>query len=417
MVHEKWKRHLSFEELDTRIAMNADMAPLRAIAFESSALESPSKNYGSSIEIRSISVSVAYASVDRQQIEIRQIEIRQEAILRILPKYEFIRFNAGRLLEEMNGEGEGRGGNDHAPASLQYRVFEKVADGEFVVKPALPVRVSDSQVASILQLNAGLNAVKTKLPQSTNNHIRNQAVSRPEPIEQRPLSTQPQIEPQPNTQIAASAIQTTSASPLSDTSIAKTGFNSVSGIVGPKTESAKPTKDGMLSFSMDTCGVQAKSTLSGSETPKVIRVRSQHQNEVLLRQMHRAQVDSLIDELAVNAKGLPVPKGMIEIRDHAYNSQIQGVVSKAGTNPFEILQLFIGSSNMVQSKNALESQATNTVGISSDSPESTELATKEDILVTLGIGAVLAIAIRESKIRHQKAPFFATFRHPVAQAT
>jgi len=391
-------------------------------------------------------------AIESQRIEIRQIEIRQVAIPLFLPKYEFIRFNARPLVGKMVGEGEGRGGSDHASSPPQHRFLTKPsAEGELILKPSIPALFHDSQLATVTQPNAGANAVKANLPQFTGDLSQNQVVSRREPIVQILLSAKAQTQPQIqlNTQFTAEAIRTTSTSPLADSSTAKTGFNSTSvaprdivlqskstikeiavgpstsktitqtGLVGPKTETAKPTKDGMLAFSMESGGIRTESTLSDSERIKATRVRSQHQNEVLLRQMQRAQVDALIDDLAFNAKGLPVPKGMIEIRDHAVRSQRQGLVAKASSNPFEILQLFIGCSNMVQSQNALESQATNTIeiGIGYDSPESTDLATKEDILVTLGIGAALAIAIRESKIRHQKDPFFATFRRPVAQAT
>ncbi len=133
--------------------------------------------------------------------------------------------------------------------------------------------------------------------------------------------------------------------------------------------------------------------------------------------MQKAQVDSIIDELAVNAKRLPVPKGMIDLRDQTVSSQGQSVVSKASANPFEILQLFIGSSNMVQSRSESDAPAVSPIGIGLDSRQSTELATKEDILFTLGVGAVLAIAIREGRIRHRTEPLLATVRRPGALAT
>jgi hypothetical protein len=187
-------------------------------------------------------------------------------------------------------------------------------------------------------------------------------------------------------------------------------------VISPRAESAKTTKDGMLSFAMNG-SLRVELDRPNGIQSKASRIRTQQQNDVLLRQMQNAQIDSIIDELAVNTKRLPAPKGMIEIRDLAENSQRQSVVAKASTNPFEILQLFIGSSNMVQSRSESEAQSLPTIGNGFDSPKSTELATKEDILVTLGIGAVLAIAIRESRVRLRTNPLIATLGLPVAQAT
>lgn len=438
MVRQKSKRHLSFEQLDARIAMNSDSHPLRSIGFEL-----PSINYVPSIEVRGVILANRSASVEIQQIGSQQI-----ATFRILPKYDFVRFIAHPSFGKMIGEGEGKGGADHPTQAPPSRSpGNSSAEGEHPGKTTVPSHGTESSgfstkpVFSAIETSANA-AVKQNLQPSAASAGQNQSVSRPESSLPKPLSLQSQ-----SSALVASSIQVASASPLSDNLSSKRDFNSVSiapqvtvlqpksslnelasvssnakgltqtsQVIAPKAESAKPTKDGMLSLAMDVGSLRNESEVNGAQS-KASRLRTQQQSEALLRQMQRTQVESIIDELTINAKRLPVPKGMIEIRDQAENSRRQGVVAKASANPFEILQLFIGSTNMVQSRSESDAQATSLIGIGFDSQESTELATKEDILVTLGIGAVLAIAIRESRVRRRTDPLFATLRRPVAQAT
>lgn len=440
MVRQKSKRHLSFEQLDARIALNSDSYPLRLIGFES-----PSRNDGPSREVRTVIFANRSGSV-----EIQQIGIQQLPAYRFLPKYDFVRFNAHPSLGKMTGEGEDAGRAEHpTQPPPSHSPGNTLAEGELQVKPSAQVRGSEPPIVSVTPhtLSATQSsvsaAVKQNSQQSAASTGQNQSVSRPESSVTKPLSLQAQS----SNLVNSSAIRTVSASPLSDNLNSKRDFHPVSivpqvsvlqsksslnelasvssnakgltqtsQVIGANTESAKPTKDGMLTFAMDG-SLRAELNRPNGTQSKASLLRTQQQSEALLRQIQRAQVESIIDELAVNAKRLPVPKGMIEIRDQAANSQRLGVVSKASTNPFEVLQLFIGSTNMVQSRSESDAQAPSAIGVGFDSQESAELATKEDILVTLGIGAVLAIAIRESRVLHRTNPLFATLRRPAAQAT
>ena len=446
MVRQKSKRHLSFEQLDARIAMNGDSYPLRLIGFESA-----SRNYAPSIQVRTVILANRSAS-----IELQQIEIQQFASLRFLPKYDFFRFNAHPSHGKMIAEGEGLDrsdkqtqtppshspGNAFAEGEIQGKPPAKVHGAESPILSANPPTPSVTPILTVTQSSVSA-AVKQNLQPSASSVGQNQSVSRPELNLSKPLSLQPQS----SDLVADSTIRTASASPLSDNLTSKRDYNSVSiapqvsvlqsksslndhasvssnakgltqteMVISPRTESAKTTKDGMLSFAMNG-SLRAELDRPNGIQSKASRIRTQQQNDVLLRQIQDAQIDSIIDELAVNTKRLPAPKGMIEIRNFVEHSQRQSVVAKASANPFEILQLFIGSSNMVQSRSESEAQSLPAIGNGFDSPKSTELATKEDILVTLGIGAVLAIAIRESRVRLRTNPLIATLGLPVAQAT
>ena len=436
MVHQKWKRHLSFEELDKRIAMNSDANPLRSIAFEL-----PAKIHGPSFEMQNVLLSERASSVAIQQFEMRQfdsqqIQVQQIAIPRFVPRYEFIRFNPRQLVGKMIGEGEGRVGSDHAPPSLLTRVQGIVIPEGEVVKSANPSRVPDPIASPVVPLPAGLIAVKQDLQRSTHNPTQSQVISRPESIVLIALSPSAQ----PNVLTPSASIRTIDAAPLSDVLTARSVVHPVSAspqevvfqpkaalnvtaVVSPtareltqtdfvarkRIESTKPTKDGMFLFSMDTGYVTTKSGPSSSP-----QMRGSRQSEVDSRQLQRTHVESTIDALATNTKRLPVPNGMIEIREIVENSPRPELVAKANVNPFEILQLFIGSSNMMQSPVSSESRSANASVVGLDSKESTENASNEDIVVTLGIGAVLAIALRERNNRKRTNPLNATVRPPVA---
>ncbi len=107
-------------------------------------------------------------------------------------------------------------------------------------------------------------------------------------------------------------------------------------------------------------------------------------------------------ETIASRNRLPAPKGMIEIGDalEDHSKRLQpSMVSMACNNPFEILQLFIGSTNMVS--NAWQTTGRNTEPEDNTEPEeSTELASKEGSILSLAIGVVLVIAARQCKILH-----------------
>lgn len=437
MVRQNSKRHLSFEQLDTRIALNSDAHPLNSIVFDLTP-----RSHGRSIELRSILLSDSDASVAIQRLEIQQV-----AKPHYLPTFELVRLSFKTFDREMNremiGEAEGRVGSDRSIPSPTSRGSAEPFAAVLAVRPAVKQPFDNAGTSTISNSQPNASAPVKQDVQISGSHLgQSQNLSRPESSLPKPLSSQPQS----NTLIAASPIRTINSTPISDSLIAKRDGNSVSvapqattmqwksslnefvsvpttaktlspteWIVDPKAESAKPTKEGMLAFSMDVSSHPSRVEPTEGTSSSASRVRSQHSSEMLLRQMQKTQVDSIIDPLAYSAKRLPVPTGMIEIHDHVGSVQRQGFGGNASSNPFEVLQLFIGSTNMVQSRIDLEKQSTSAFGIGSESLESTELATSEDILVTLGIGAVLAIALRETRQRSQTDPFFATFRRRVAQ--
>ena len=163
-----------------------------------------------------------------------------------------------------------------------------------------------------------------------------------------------------------------------------------------KNRAKLPVEDGMLRFAMK---VPFAFETAGSTDPKNSRTWSR--DNQAWDDSKKSTVRSNRGEVITISSRLPLPKGMIEVKDRPEDLKQRSLSSKTSSNPFEILQLFIGSTNDEPTKIS-QSQGDRTRDVDSaiaswnEPLEEGEPTTREDLLVALGIGAAFAVAIRES---------------------
>ena len=379
MVHPKRKRHLAFEQLDNRIAMNSDMHPSASITF----VPLQTHDFAGNLEIRSVTfVTRVPVTIVPAYAVVQHVFIPRP--LNLPPQSSPHRMEPVRLKVNVGMRALAEGESSR---------------NERVIPPSPTVQTFGTNLAGSNSSSFGSSLDST----SSSVGVTNLRIdgSQPTPLVDA-SPTKSGVEAVANTPQKA-VLQ--SQSDLARATIASTSEP----VLQPKNlESAKrsetttSTENGMLTFSVREAANRSteKESFGGLHRRTGYPLRSD------LQLLQMAEADRLRTERIGTSKRLPTPKGMIEIGDSlADNSQKipQSIVSRASHNPFEIFQLFIGSTNMVQAADGLASQvsnATKMIGTESQELNSTELATKEDSILALVIGVVFAMTFRKGKVQN-----------------
>ncbi len=419
MVHPKRKRQLSFEQLDSRIAMNSDMHPSASITF--GRLES--HDFVGHLELRSVSfvTNVAVTSVPTYAV-VQHVFVQR--VSNPPPLTSPHRMEPGRLKVNVGmrapAEGESRRNESVIPPSPTTQSL------------GTNLTVSDSS-----SFGTGPDSTRSSVG-VTNLRIDDSKLG-------PPTLTPSATGSPPRELVASNSTRVSSLAPLMDASPAKSGVEAVANtspkavlqspsdlvrapiasstapVLQPKSlepakrsETITSTENGMLTFSMREAADRS------SENGSFGGLHRRNGDRTLsdLQLMHMADADRLRTELAGTSKRLPAPKGMIEIDDSlAENLQkiASSTVSRASNNPFEILQLFVGSTNMVQGADGMASQVSNgsrMIGTVSQ-VDSTEFAPKEDSILALAVGVAFAMAFRKDRSRQIAKSMSAILRNRI----
>ncbi len=407
MVLPKRKRHLAFEQLDNRIAMNSDMHPSASITF--GRLES--HDFVGHLELRSVSfvTNVAVTSVPTYVV-VQHVFVQRPS--NPPPLTSPHRMEPGRLKVNVGmralAEGESNRNESVIPSSPSVQTLgTNLAGSSSSSFRTEPDSTRSSVGVTNLRIDGSQLGPPTLTPSASGSS--------------------------PRELVASNSTRVSSLAPLMNASPAKSGVEAVANtspkavlqtpsdlvrapiasstapMLKPKSlepakrsETTTSTENGMLTFSM------REATDRSNERGSFGGLHQRNGDRPLsdLQLMQMADADRLRTELAGTSKRLPTPKGMIEIDESlAENSQkiVSSTVSRASNNPFEILQLFVGSTNMVQGSDGSASQGSNAsrmMGIDSQALDSAELATKEDSILALAVGVAFAMAFRRDKVQN-----------------
>ncbi len=404
MVHPKRKRQLSFEQLDNRIAMNSDMHPSVSISME------PLRtcDFIGRMELRSVTfvTSVPVTSVPKYAV-VQNVFVQRPVNPQPTPSPHRLDPVRSKVNLGMRAPAEGESSRSESviPPSQTGETFRTNLAGS-------NRSLFGSSLASI---RSSFGSANLRIDGSQSG----------------PLAVNPSTSGSAHRELVASnSTRVSSPAPLADASPAKSGVAAFANtsqkavlqsqsnlirepiaststpVLQPKSleparrsEPTASTENGMLTFSMRETA--DRSTENGSVSGLHRRNGNRALSDLQLFQMVGA--DRLRTELAGTSKRLPTPKGMIEIDDCTADNSLKpapSIISRASSNTFEILQLFIGSTNMVQGAGELASQVSNAsrmIGTVSQGSDSTELATKEDSILALAVGVVFAMTFRQNR--------------------
>ena len=144
-------------------------------------------------------------------------------------------------------------------------------------------------------------------------------------------------------------------------------------------ESTKIQLNGMVDFSLSLTKNQAQSN-----------EYSNGRSRACVDQAILAENERLNLKFADISGKLPTPKGMIEVRDIPEATRLPVKVYRASNSPFEVLQLVFGSNHLIQ-------DSSESLSSTSEFSETPELATREDSILALAVGTLFAIAIRQKR--------------------
>ena len=374
MRHPKPKRHLSFEQLDSRIAMNADMHPSVSFAYG----QPQTGDFVLQFELRSVSFARNPTLQTVQYVvSLRPYNPPQP--------HRFEGFLA-RGNEGMKSPPEAESSvvpSVAPPTQTSYQVVaasENPSSASVRSSPSVGSAISNLVVTRQDPPAPNRSVVPTSsrelVPATTNsNRIANIA-----PILDASSTKASTAVGLPNPQV--SVLQSQSISVRSSiANVSERPMQPSVMMTENKPESTKSTANGMLTFALRPNGDRS----SGLVRPSDWNTRNEYRSE-----------NANLNADTTFKHNLPIPKGMIEIggnsEDHSH-TLAQSKVSMASNNPFEILQLFIGSTNMV-------SHSCWTSGDEMERGESTEsTTTKEDSLLAIAVGVLFVIASRPSRIQ------------------
>ncbi len=404
MVHPKRKRHLAFEQLDNRIAMNSDMDPSASIAME----PLRTRDFIGHLEIRSVSFVTSVPVTNFPTYAVVQHVFVQRP-LNPQPPPSPHRTEPVRLKVNVGmrapAEGESSRNESVIPSSPSVQTFgANLAGSNGTLFGSSLTSTSSSVGATNLRFDGSQPGPLTLNPNTSGSALRELVASN----STRMSSPAPLVDATP----AKSGVETVANTsqkavlqsqsdlirePIASTSTPVIQIKSLES--AQRSETTASTENGMLTFTMRETAVRSTENRNFGGLHR----RNGYRTLSNLQLLQMAEADRLRTEMAGTSKRLPTPKGMIEIDDSiADNSQklVQSIVSRASNNPFEILQLFVGSTNMVQAADGLASQVSNAprmIGTDSQGLESTEMATKEDSILALAVGVVFAMAFRKNR--------------------
>ncbi len=395
MFHPKRKRQLAFEQLDHRIAMNSDMHPFASVAYE----PVPIRDFATRIEIRSVSIVTTFPAYAVVQYVVAQHPLNPSPTQHRTEPVR-LRINMGMRAPAEGESSQSVSINPPSQTVLSFGTSLAVSSAA-LARSSPDVSRSSVDVPS-LNIDAPRPEPRTQTPRAAASSPREFVAAHPtrnsSPVplmESSPakvggeagLNSSQKTVLQSQSYLALELIASTSTQSLQPKNLALT----------KKTDTTNSAHNGMLTFSMREAADRSAAT--GSSREKNHGNRFETFSDLQLVQT--AEADRLRTGILGSSKKLPVPKGMIEIcASDAVNSQrrSQSTVSGGANNPFEILQLFIGSTNMVQGAGGTQvSNASRMIETDSQSAESPELATKEDSILALAVGVVFAIAFRQNK--------------------
>lgn len=401
MVHPKRKRHLAFEQLDNRIAMNSDMRPSASIAFG----PLQTHDFAGRLELRSVSFVTSvptYAVVQHVFVQ------RPSNPPAISHRAEPVR---SKVNTGMRAPAEGESIRNERvipPPSPTVPTFGTNFAGFNSSSSESSLDSTSSRVAvTNLRIDGPQSGPLTHTPSASGSSPRELVTSN----STRVTSPVPIVDASP-VKSGGEAVATMSQKAVlqSQLDLVRAPIASASApVLQPKSlESAKrsestiSTENGMLTFLMREAA--DRTTENGSYGGLPRRNGNRMLGDLPLLQI--AEADRSRIELTGTSNRLPAPQGMLEIdASLTENSQkpAHSTVSRASHNPFEILHLFIGSTNMVQGADGLASHVSNAsrmIGTDCQGLDSTELATKEDSILALAIGVVFAITFRKDKVQN-----------------
>ncbi len=374
------KRVLTLEQLDSRIALNGDMQPFASVQF---ARVPPHDDVGR-FEVRHSRFSIQDSTPAIQQ---KQLHFPPQ-------RFEFIRFS---LPHEMHAKAEGEAHSVQAvvlsiPSMQQTnkaspRPSPLIAESnKSNTRPELviPSRAaeSDNQIMS--------GAIANQTPERKSVNVIGTPGKSPAPI----TITSPS-----NTLVSLSAsvqpqdITTRSISFAEKSIFAQNVTSNLSSgdlLPAKKNACTTPAVTGMLLFSMQ--GTQNKpNSNERMESSTRIGERLNAMDQAILAENTR-----LNRQMAGGSRRLPIPKGMIEIREVDDNSvgEQQAILFKASSSPFEIIQLVFGSNNMIHGSNARSIQ-------DSEPGETSLQATREDSILALALGVLFALTLRQKQLANR----------------
>ncbi len=385
MYYSKTKRHFSFEQLDSRIAMNGDMHPSLPIAQD----QPGPVDFLLHFESRSVSI----ATIPVQRTVAQNFVVVPNPVKPIPRPFETGLFKSNTGMKT-RAEGESVPppiANSIAHASEQFGTESPNSSAALVRSSTSIGSTSSSSVGSS-------SVVSSNVPPSPHGLV-------------IPVSAR-EIVP-----AASTATRGASAAPPVYSSTTRVG--SAVGVLNPQCpllqsqmhserSSIAAASEQLLQPSLMMMASKSETTNSTENGMLTFSLRQKTERSIALNRSialssgteYRAKNAYPNTETIASRNRLPAPKGMIEIgdalQDHSKRLQ-QSMVWMACNNPFEILQLFIGSTNMVS--NAWQTTGRNTEPKDNTEPkESTELASKEDSILSLAIGVVFVIAARQCKI-------------------
>jgi len=402
MVHPKRKRHLAFEQLDNRIAMNSDLDPFASFAHD----YPQNRDFAGRLELRSVTFVTSAPVTGAPAYAVVQYVVVQRPLNPQLPPSTF-RMEPVRSKVNMGmratAEGESSRNESVITSSQTGQTFgTNLAGSNSTLFGTSLTSTSSSVGGTNLRIDGSQPGPLTLNPNTSGSALRELVASN----STRLSSPAPLADASPAKSGVETVANTSQKAVLqSQSNLIREPIASISTPVmqikslesAKRSETTASTENGMLTFSMrDTAD---RSTENGNFGGLHRRNGSRTLSDLQFLQM--AEADRLRTEMAGTSKRLPTPNGMIEIDDRiADNSQklAQSIVSRASNNPFEILQLFVGSTNMVQGADASQvSNASRLVGTDAQGLDSTELATKEDSILALAVGVVFAMAFRKNR--------------------
>jgi len=405
MLRQKWNRRLSFEQLDNRIALNSDMQPSVSVGTTSSL----SREFGQQLETRSRSVST-----------ILVLQLVSQRTLFFSPTHHP---NA----MESRPEGEARSDVIFAPptsASLKTsidltKLIQGIAQSE---SESNHFRIQGTQQVSPIILRIltpiAVQTVQREITQpSIAVAVASNSLSSNSPINAAPRSFGGPVPfAATSSTIAGSTFQLASNSltTSNQTTVLNSSLNSEKPYIAraltqpsrlshdstAKSDASAFTANGMLSFSLREAN--DRSTGLGCPSSPNQRTGSEYSRN---SRMNVTTASGLNAEMVAYSNRLPTPNGMIEIRENDSERPERmknKMVSKAGSNPFEILQWFVGSTNMVQTGKTRSSLTSPSVTIDNDVEQvgSAKLTTKQESLLALATGALFVVALRLKHLRY-----------------
>ena len=374
---KKWNRRLCFEQLDNRIALYSDMHPSLSVGTTPSLL----REFGRPLETRSRSISTIVVLQSNSQRTLffslshypHSMEARPEGEARPESESNVLRFEAAPQVSQIisripNPVAIQTAPREFTPPSIAEAFgSNSVSSGSpgdaalHSIASPVPLIVTSSTIASsTLQLDF------TSLITSNHETVLNPILQREKPTFAPALGQQ---------------------SPLSSDTTARSDATAF-------------TANGMHSFSMREANDRSNG-LGRSRSPNK-RNGSEYSRHL---QMDLSKASDRTSEMVAYSNRLPAPNGMIEVRDNDVDRSERMKnkrVSKPGTNPFEILQWFVGSTNMVQTGNIRITLSSSSVPIGKDAEqgESAKLPTKQAFILALATGTLFVVAVRLNHLRY-----------------